>query len=100
MDDLADHPTVKPVALIADAIRDVTNRGEIVVDGFIGSGTTILAAERTKRVAYGMEIEPGYVDVAIRRWEKMTGEVAVLADTGQRFAEVAADRSTPVLLLR
>ncbi|KTE19875.1 hypothetical protein ATE67_14195 [Sphingopyxis sp. H050] len=91
--DLADHPTVKPTALVADAIRDVTNPGEIVLDGFMGSGTTILAAERTKRVAYGIELEPGYVDVAIRRWETITGKEAVLADTGQTFAEVAAARS-------
>lgn len=93
MDDLASHPTVKPVALVADAIRDVTHPGEIVLDAFMGSGTTILAAERTKRKAYGIEIEPKYVDVAIRRWEKLTGEQAVLADTGQCFAEVAAERT-------
>lgn len=93
MADLADHPTVKPVSLVADAIRDVTRSGEIVIDGFMGSGTTILAAERAKRIAYGIEIEPGYVDVAIRRWETMTGDVAVLAATGQRFGEVAAERA-------
>lgn len=93
MDDLADHPTVKPVALVADAIRDVTKPGEIVLDAFMGSGTTILAAERTKRIAYGIEIEPGYIDVAIRRWSAMTGEEAMLAETGETFAEVAARRS-------
>jgi len=92
MDDITDHPTVKPVALVADAIRDVTRPGEIVLDGFMGSGTTILAAERTKRVACGIEIEPAYVDVAIRRWEKRTGRQAVLAETGETFAEVAASR--------
>lgn len=90
--DLADHPTVKPTALVADAIRDVTNARDIVIDGFMGSGTTILAAERTKRIAYGIELEPGYVDVAIRRWRTMTGKEAVLADTGEPFAEVAAAR--------
>lgn len=93
MEDLADHPTVKPVALVADAIRDVSLPGEIVLDAFMGSGTTILAAERTKRRAYGVEIDPGYVDVAIRRWEKLTGQMAVLASTGQKFAEVAAERA-------
>ncbi|MBN8485011.1 MAG: ParB N-terminal domain-containing protein [Sphingomonadales bacterium] len=93
MADLADHPTVKPVALVADAIRDVSLPGEIVLDAFMGSGTTILASERTKRRAYGLEIAPGYVDVAIRRWEKMTGQQAVLASTGQSFAEVAAERA-------
>jgi DNA modification methylase len=91
-EDLADHPTVKPVALVADAIRDVTDHHETVLDGFMGSGSTILAAERTKRRARGIELEPGYVDVAIRRWEKMTGKEAVLADTGETFAEVAAAR--------
>lgn len=93
MKDLADHPTVKPTALVADAIRDVTHPGEIVLDAFMGSGTTILACERTKRRGYGIEIEPGYVDVAIRRWEAMTGEKAVLLETGQAFAEVAALRA-------
>lgn len=82
-EDLADHPTVKPVVLITEAIRDVTKPGEIVIDGFMGSGTTILAAERAKRVAYGIELEPGYVDVGIRRWEKRTGKQAVLAETGE-----------------
>lgn len=94
-DDLADHPTVKPVALVADAIRDVTKPGEIVIDGFLGSGTTVLAAERTKRVAYGIEIEPAYVDVAIRRWEKRSGREAVLAETGDTFAQVRAARDIP-----
>ena len=93
MADLADHPTVKPVALVADAIRDVSLPGEIVLDAFMGSGTTILAAERTKRRAYGIEIAPGYIDVAIRRWEALTGQKAVLASTGQTFAEVAEDRT-------
>ncbi|MXO61345.1 DNA methylase N-4 [Altererythrobacter salegens] len=93
MDDLADHPTVKPVALVADAIRDVSKAGEIVLDAFMGSGTTILAAERTKRRGYGIEIAPGYVDVAIRRWQRMTGLEATLETTGQAFAEVATERS-------
>lgn len=93
-DDLADHPTVKPVALVADAIRDVTKPGEIVIDGFLGSGTTILAAERTKRVAYGIEIEPAYVDVAIRRWEKRSGKDAVLAETSETFAQVQTNRTS------
>lgn len=90
--DLADHPTVKPVALVADAIRDVTMPGEIVIDGFIGSGSTILAAERTKRRCYGVEIEPKYVDVALRRWSDMTGQQPILDETGETFAEVAVRR--------
>jgi len=93
MADLEAHPTVKPIALVADAIRDVSRHGDIVLDAFMGSGTTILAAERAGRVAYGIEIDPGYVDVAIRRWEKMTGKSAVLQSTGQNFAEVSSDRA-------
>lgn len=93
MEDLADHPTVKPVALVADAIRDVTRPGEIVLDAFMGSGTTILAAERAKRIAYGIEIEPGYVDVAIRRWSAMTSQEAVLEESGETFEEVAMRRA-------
>jgi len=91
--DLADHPTVKPVALVADAIRDVTRPGEIVLDAFMGSGTTILAANRTKRIAHGVEIDPGYVDVAIRRWSAMTGDEALLADTGETFEATALRRA-------
>ncbi|WP_217906810.1 DNA methyltransferase [Qipengyuania atrilutea] len=93
LQDLADHPTVKPLALVADAIRDVTHPGEIVIDGFLGSGTTLLAAERTRRRGCGIEIEPGYIDVAIRRWEKMTGCEAVLASENLTFAEVAKRRN-------
>lgn len=92
--DLNDHPTVKPIALVAEAIRDVTRHGDIVVDGFLGSGTTLLAAERTGRRGYGIEIEPKYVDVAIRRWEKLTGKSAVLAATSETFAEVRASRES------
>ncbi len=92
MEDLHDHPTVKPVALVADAIRDVTHPGEIILDAFMGSGTTILAAERTRRRSFGIEIAPGYVDVALRRWQAMTGEEAVLASTGQTFSEIADER--------
>jgi DNA modification methylase len=93
MEDLAAHPTVKPVGLVADAIRDVSNKGQIVLDAFMGSGTTILAAERTGRCARGIEIEPQYVDVAIARWEKMTGQKATLAETGETFAEIRQRRS-------
>jgi DNA modification methylase len=96
MEDLADHPTVKPMALVADAIRDVTKPDEIVVDAFLGSGTTILAAERTKRRGYGIEIDPRYADVAIRRWQVMTGLEAKLASTGQSFASIADERSTTI----
>jgi DNA modification methylase len=77
-DDLAIHPTVKPTAMIADAIRDASKRGDIVLDPFLGSGTTLLACERTGRICHGVEYEPGYVDLAIRRWQELTGKDAVL----------------------
>lgn len=89
---MAQHPTVKPVALVADAIRDCTTRGDLVLDPFMGSGTTILAAERTGRRAYGLEFEPRYVDVAIRRREKYTKADAVLEGDGRSFTEIAAER--------
>lgn len=83
--DLADHPTVKPTALVADAILDVTHRGDIVLDCFCGSGATLLAAEKTGRKARLIELDPLYVDVAIRRWQAMTGQQAVHAETGETF---------------
>ena len=67
------HPTVKPVALVADAIMDCSSRGDIVLDPFLGSGTTVIAAERTGRLCYGMELDPTYVDTAVRRWQRFTG---------------------------
>lgn len=94
MEELGSHPTVKPVRLVADAIRDVSNRGEIVLDSFVGSGTTLIAAERTDRIAYGIELDPLYVDTAIRRWEQFTGREAVLESTGQSFADTAAARAS------
>ena len=90
--DLAAHPTVKPIALVADAIRDCSKRGAIVLDPFVGSGTTILAAEQTGRRAAAIEIDPLYVDTAIRRWQGMTGKAAVLAADGRSFQEVAQQR--------
>lgn len=92
MEQLGAHPTPKPVAMVADAIRDVSHRGQIVLDSFMGSGTTLLAAERTSRIAYGMDLDPGYIDLTIRRWEKMTGQTARLAKTGQSLAELEAER--------
>ena len=89
---LAIHPTVKPVAMVADAILDCTARGEVVLDGFLGSGTTLMAAERVGRICFGIEIDPLYVDVAIRRWQNYTGEPAILASTGKRFNEVSAPK--------
>ena len=91
--DLALHPTVKPVALVADAIKDVTKRGEIVLDGFGGSGTTLLAAERTGRIARLIELDPLYCDVICRRYEAITGQPARLDGTNQVFGNVAIDRA-------
>ena len=87
---LALHPTVKPVALVADVLLDASGRGDIVLDPFLGSGTTVIAAERTGRICYGLELDPRYVDVSIRRWQTFTGQQARLAATGQRFAERAS----------
>ena len=75
------HPTVKPVAMVADAIKDVTRRNEVVLDTFLGSGTTLIAAERAGRHFRGTEIDPAYVDIAIARWEAMTGLEAVRETT-------------------
>ncbi|MCF2524895.1 DNA methyltransferase [Bradyrhizobium sp. G127] len=98
--ELTVHPTVKPVALVADAMRDCSRRGDIVLDPFMGSGTTILAAEKVGRRAYGIEIDPLYVDVAIRRWQEFTKRDAILVATGHTFDEVAAERSTSPALKR
>jgi len=82
------HPTVKPVALVADAILDCSNRNGIVLDCFAGSGTTIIAAEQVGRRAFAMELDPLYVDTAIRRWQDFTGEVAIHVETGCTFVEI------------
>lgn len=82
---LSMHPTVKPMALVADAILDCTVRGDLICDAFLGSGTTLLAAEQTGRFCYGLEIDPLYVDTAIRRWQMMTKKTAKLVSSGERF---------------
>lgn len=94
MDELSAHPTVKPVALVADAMRDCSRRGDIVLDPFMGSGTTILAAERVGRRAYGLELDPLYVDAAIRRWQSFTKRDAILKPTGATFDDVTAARAS------
>ena len=86
---LALHPTVKPVALVTDALLDCSARGDSVLDAFLGSGSTLIAAERVGRVCHGIEIDPVYVDVAIRRWQRHTGDYAVHAVTGKRFGDCA-----------
>jgi DNA modification methylase len=90
MDELRAHPTVKPLPMVVDALKDCSTRGGVVLDPFVGSGTTLLAAEKTGRVGRGIELDPHYVDAAIGRWQALTGETAVHADTGRTFNELAA----------
>ncbi|WBL80355.1 site-specific DNA-methyltransferase [Bradyrhizobium xenonodulans] len=92
---LAVHPTVKPVALIVDVIKDCTSRGDLVLDPFAGSGTTVIAAERTGRRAALLEVDPLYCDAIIRRWQGYTGKPAICGKTGHSFA----DRETVPLAL-
>jgi DNA modification methylase len=87
------HPTVKPVRLVADAILDASARSDIVLDPFLGSGTTLIAAHRVGRRARGIELDPAYIDVAIRRWQRETGEQAVHADSGRTFDEIVKEAS-------
>jgi DNA modification methylase len=85
--ELAMHPTVKPAALVEDAIKDVTGRGDLVLDPFGGSGSTLIAAERCGRTARLLEIDPGYCDVIVKRWQNHTGRAAINETTGSRFDE-------------
>jgi DNA modification methylase len=89
---LQDHPTVKPTAMLEDALLDLTNRGDLVIDPFLGSGSTLIAAEATGRVFRGVELDPLYVDVIVRRYEAATGEAATLIDTGETFQALGARR--------
>ena len=89
-EELAMHPTVKPVAMVADAIRDCSNRGDVILDAFSGSGTTLIAAEQTGRCGYAVEFDPKYVDVAVRRWQARTGSKAVLDGTSDTFDDSVA----------
>jgi DNA modification methylase len=91
-DDLRAHPTVKPIAMVADAIKDCTRRHGIVLDTFSGSGTTVLAAERVGRYARVLEIDPQYVDVAVRRWQAFTGRDAIHTETGCTFEQMTDRR--------
>lgn len=89
---LALHPTVKPRAMLEDALLDVTEHDDLVLDPFVGSGSALLAAETTGRIGRGIEIDAGYCDVAIRRWQALTGADAILAETGETFEQVAERR--------
>ena len=86
---LADHPTVKPVALLEDALLDVTHPDDLVLEPFAGSGSTLIACETTGRCCRAIELDPGYVDVVVRRWQKLTGEAAIHRETGKTFDEMA-----------
>jgi DNA modification methylase len=91
---LEDHPTVKPTAMLEDALLDLTNRGDIVLDPFLGSGSTLIAAETTSRICRGVELDPLYVDVIIRRFEAATGQAAALFNTDESLANLAARRTS------
>jgi DNA modification methylase len=95
IDELAMHPTVKPVALIADVIKDASRRSNLVLDPFAGSGSTIIAAEKTGRQARALEIDPHYVDLIIRRWQSYTGSPALLDTTTTSFEDIAEQRQVP-----
>ncbi|MGN6357713.1 MAG: DNA-methyltransferase [Novosphingobium sp.] len=90
--DLADHTTVKPTALVADFILDCSNPGELIVDPTVGSGTTLLAAHKTGRRGAGIELDPLYVDTALRRLSDATGLTLILVGDGRSFAEISAAR--------
>jgi DNA modification methylase len=91
--DLAMHPTAKPVQMVADAVMDVTRRGDVVLDAFLGSGTTLIAAERIGRVFRGLDLDPAYVDVALERWRAVTGEDPIHVETQRLFAAEREHRS-------
>lgn len=91
---LQHHPTVKPVAMLSDALIDLTHRNDIVLDPFLGSGSTLIAAEKTGRVCCGVELDPLYVDVIIRRYQVATGAAAILEDSGESFAKVTNRRQS------
>jgi hypothetical protein len=92
-DMLKHHPTPKSVRMVADALLDCTRRGDIVIDAFLGSGTTLIAAEKVGRTCYGVELDPLYADLIVRRWQAWSGEEARLEADARTFAEVSADRA-------
>jgi DNA modification methylase len=90
---LAMHPTVKPVSLVKDAILDASKHGDIILDGFLGSGTTLIAAEQSGRICHGIELDPRYVDVTLQRWIRAGGQIPVHAQTGKTFDALATIRA-------
>ena len=91
-EDKYDHPTQKPVDLMRRPILNHLRRDELVYDPFLGSGTTLAAAELTARVCYGMELDPKYIDVIVARWQQLTGKKATLKSDGRTFEEIAQER--------
>lgn len=89
---LKGHPTPKNVQMCVDAILDVTGKGDVVLDPFLGSGTTLIAAEKSGRVCYGLELDPSYADLCVTRWQSITGQAAIHSETGSTFAELTAER--------
>lgn len=96
MEELSMHPTVKPLALVVDALKDCSKRRGLVLDPFGGSGTTLIAAEKTGRRARLLELDPLYCDLIVRRWQAFTGKAATLAGTGESFETVEASRTSAV----
>lgn len=90
-EELALHSTTKPVEMVADAIKDCSNRGDLILDPTAGAGSTLMAAHRTNRVARLIELDPQYCDVIIRRWQRATGQQAVLAPSSRSFDDIAAE---------
>ena len=91
-----DHPTQKPAELMRRPILNHTKRWELVYEPFLGSGTTLIAAESTERICYGLEIDPRYIDVICKRWQDSTGKEATLDGDGRTFAEISRERSAAV----
>jgi DNA modification methylase len=92
LNELESHPTVKPVALVADVLKDASRRGDLVLDPFAGSGTTIVAAEKTGRAACAIEVDPTYADVAVERWQSYTGKPALCGVRGALYEQIAEER--------
>ena len=91
-EDKFDHPTQKPVELMRRPILNHTKRGELVYEPFLGSGTTLAAAELTERHCYGLELDPKYTDVVVERWQSLTGKKALLDGDGRTFEEIGRER--------
>ena len=92
-EDKFDHPTQKPIELMRKSILNHTRPGEFVYEPFLGSGTTLAAAEVTQRVCCGLELDPKYVDVVVERWQGLTGKKATLEADGRSFEAIAEERS-------